>query len=135
MSHSRKRARQLRPYQVLTTGLALAFGLALLLGQKGTGNPYLLAVIIALALTDAARNVALYRLLDEYERSLMLRAVAAAFLFLMVGLLVTAVLGAYTAAEAVAPITLMGLLFGAWAVFGVSHSVVQRREAEGNEEV
>ena len=58
----------------------------------------------------------------------MLRAVATAFIFLMLSVFVAAMVGAFSIVEAVSPPLLTLLFLGAWGVFGLSYAFLQRRE-------
>lgn len=126
----RKLHARLGPLVWLEAALGVSAMLSLFLGPKGIGNPWFLLLACLGAVANALRNVALYRLMDEYERSLMLRALAAAFIFLMFAVFVTAMVGALSVTEAVSPLLLMGLFLAAWVVFAVAHAVLQRREAQ-----
>ena len=127
---AQERKLRLRPLSWLGAATTLGFFLALFLGPKGLGNPWVVLFASLGAVVNAVRNVSLYRLMDEYERSLMLRSVAVAFIFLMFAVFITAIVGAFSVTEAVSPLLLMGLFLAAWVVFGVAHAVLQRREAQ-----
>lgn len=120
----------LRPLLWLEMALGIAGVAALFLGPKNTANPWFLGLICLAVLVNALRNVALYRQMDEYERSLMLRAVAAAFIFLMVSVFVSAMVGAFSNTETVSPLLLILLFLAAHLVLNVTHAYLQRREAQ-----
>lgn len=72
----------------------------------------------------------MYGLMDEYERSLMLQAIAVAFIFLMVSVFVTGMAASISPAEAVSPLLLMVLFLLSFAVMGIAQNVMQRRESQ-----
>jgi hypothetical protein len=79
---------------------------------------------------NTVRNVKMYGLMDEYERSLMLQAIAVAFIFLMVSVFVTGMAASISPAEAVSPLLLMVLFLLSFAVMGIAQNVMQRRESQ-----
>lgn len=121
--------RRLRP--LTWAGFAVTVGLvaSLAFGPKGVANPYFVVCVLLSAVINVIRNVKMYGLMDEYERSLMLRAVAAAFIFLMFSVFVLAMLAAFSPTEAVSPLVLMLLFLLSFVVMGIAQSVLHRREA------
>ncbi|WP_102125616.1 hypothetical protein [Deinococcus planocerae] len=135
MSRAQRRRRATRPDTVLGAGLTLGAVLAFVfLSRPGEVNVLGTGLLCLTPLVDAGRNLAVDRLLDEYERSLMLRAVALAFNAVMVGLFVLGMLGAASLlggrgeAETVPALLLILLFLGGWVVFGLGYVVLQRRE-------
>lgn len=131
MNSERMRQFEKRLRPLTWAGAAVVVGLvaSLAFGPKGVGNPYFVACVLLSAVINIIRNVKMYGLMDEYERSLMLRAVAAAFIFVMFGVFVLAMFAAFSPAEAVSPLLLMLLMLLSFAVLGIAQSVMQRREA------
>lgn len=136
MSRAERRRRATRPFTLLGVGLTLGAVLAFVfLSRPGEVNVLGTGLLCLTPLVDAGRNLAVYRLLDEYERSLMLRAVALAFTAVMVGLFLLGMLGAASVlggrgeAETVPALLLILLFLSGWVVFGLSHAIFQRREA------
>ena len=120
---------KLRPLTWLGFINMVALFASLFLGPKGNINPYFVLFALLSAVITTIRNVKMYGLMDEYERSLMLRAVAVAFIFLMVSVFVTGMVAAISPAEAVSPLLLMVLFLLSFGVMGIAQNVMQRRES------
>ena len=135
MMRQRRQRQALRPLHWVSAALALFALLAFaFLGQPGQVNVLGTGLLCLLPVVDAWRNLTLYRAQDEYERSLMLRSVALAFMAVMIGLAVLGLLGAASVfggpslGESVPPPVLIGLFLFGWVVFAASHAVILRRE-------
>lgn len=128
--HSRQQ-RATRPLLLLEVGLTLAAVLAFVfLSEPGQVNRWGTALLVLVPVVSAVRHLTLYRHLDEYERSLMLRAAACAFLTVMLLLGGAALLGAASTPENVPPLAVLGISLTGWVVFGLGYAVLQRREAQ-----
>lgn len=121
---------KLRPLTWLGFINTAALFASLFLGPRGEVNPYFVLFVLLSSVINTVRNVKMYGLMDEYERSLMLRAIAVAFIFLMVSVFVTGMAASISPAEAVSPLLLMVLFLLSFAVMGIAQNVMQRRESQ-----
>lgn len=133
MTRQERKVKALRPYKLAT----IVFGILALLTltvlnvvyYKGQTNWIGVFLISAIPFFNVAESLAEYRLSDEYERSLMLRAVGLAGLTVMLALYILSVVSA-GGTENVPSLWILSVFILGWLVYSVSRTILQRREAQ-----
>jgi hypothetical protein len=118
------------PYLTATVFASVLAVLLLFTGPKGQVNLPATSLLAALPIIDALRQLQLYRRSDEYQRTVLLKSVALTALLIMAALLIVALVAAASVSEQVAPLTLIAIYLGGYALFLLTHWALTRQDAQ-----
>lgn len=128
MSRAQRQQRRQLLLGGLTAAVALGSTVVMTAGPRGQVNLLGTLLLAAVPLIDAARLAFHYHDSDEYGRSLLLRSAALALGVTLAALTLTALLGAASPGEQVAPSTVLGLAFLGWLTLVLTHAFLTWRE-------